>query len=238
LGVGDGGGLVYESSMSLTRFLDKVAQAEGADALHGAMVFVMLERPIDEMISRGLSQGPHHRGTPSPWSHCVLLAEPYRGSETRILDCCIRDARGGLLWDVDAKETLSIIFESTVGKGAGAIYDGRVADYDHARVKARGIKWLPELGRARAAALVAAAEALQAKGIRYDLPGLLREMSRLFVGLTIPPQEGRLFCSAFLQKVYSEVLGADGDFADNVRDEDTTPEDIWYSSKGLSRMDS
>jgi hypothetical protein len=224
--------------MSLTRFLDEVAQTEGSAALHGAIVFVMLERPLDEMIAKGLSRGPHHPGKPSPWSHVVLLAEPYRGSATRILDCCIRDAQGRVVWDTDLKEATQILVASTVGKGAGAIYDGSVAEYDHPRVTARGLKWLPSLAAEQAASLVAAGQRLQASGVRYDLPGLLREMSRLFVGVPIPPQEGRLFCSAFVQKVYSDVLGPAGDFAEDVRDEDTTPDDIWYSAKGRSRIDS
>jgi hypothetical protein len=198
--------------MTLSSFLSDVAKAHGTKALEGAMVFAMLKRPLDELIARALMNGPYHRGKPSPWSHCFLIAEPYRGADTKILDCTIRDAQSRIVWDASLKETLDIVFESTVGKGAGGIYVAKLGDYDDARVTARGVKWLPGLGDDERAGIVAAGYQLVEDKVRYDLPGLLRELARLILGISIPAADKRLFCSAFLQRVYRTALEGLGRF--------------------------
>jgi hypothetical protein len=220
--------------MMLSKFLDAVSRAHGVEALEGAMVFVMLKRPLDELISTALAVGPYHRGKPSPWSHCFLLAEPYRGPQTRILDCTIRDQAGRVLWHATLPETLRVVFESSVGQGAGAIYEASLGDYDDARVLAQGVKWFPGLDADDRRKLVAAARTLKADNVKYDLPGLLREAVRLLTNVEIPSAHNRLFSSAFLQAVYRAALGNVGDFAPKLADADTTPDDIWYSHKGLA----
>jgi hypothetical protein len=220
--------------MILSEFLNDVAQQQGADALHGAMVFAMLKRPLDELIAQALALGPYHRGKPSPWSHCFLLAEPYRGAQTAILDCTIRDAQGKVAWDTSLKETLEILGAAASPKGAGGIYSATVGDYDDAvRVTAFGVRWLPGLAVDQRTAIVTTGQGFQKQGYAYDLPGLVRELVRLLVGVTLPPTDKRLFCSAFLQACYRLALGNVGDFNPGLVDADTTQDDIWYSPKGL-----
>jgi hypothetical protein len=220
--------------MILSDFLNDIAQQYGADALHGAMAFAMIKRPVDELIAHALTFGPYHRGKPSPWSHCFLLTEPYRGKETSILDCTIRDAQGNVAWESTLEETLEILKDAGSPKGAGAIYSGKVGDYDNAdRVTALGVRWLPGLAVAERAGIVSAGLDLQRQGYAYDLPGLMRELVRLLTGVVVPPADKRLFCSAFLQACYRRALGNVGVFNPDLVDADTTPDDIWYSPKGL-----
>jgi hypothetical protein len=220
--------------MTLSQFLSQVAAKHGAASLEGGMVFAMLQRPLDELISHALSNGPYHPGRPSPWSHCFMLAEPFKGPTTKILDCTIRDPAQKVLWNATLAQTLGIVFNSVNGAGAGAIYDGTVGDYDDPHVTARGLKWLPGLSPLERGALVAEAHRLQQQKYAYDLPGLARELVRLLSGIALPPADLRLFCSAFLQKAYRAALGPLADFNGDLRDEDTTPDDIWYSPKGLA----
>ncbi|HEY4158176.1 MAG TPA: metallophosphoesterase [Polyangiaceae bacterium] len=223
--------------MSLSDFLSHVVEAYSPEELEGAMVFAMLARPLDELIAQALRLGPYHPGKPSPWSHCFLIAEPYHGPSTKILDCTIRDAQGKVAWDTPLKEAIEIIFESTVGKGAGKIYDAVVGDYDDDRVTARGLKWLPGLSAPERVAVVSAARDLQKAGVAYDLPGLVRELIRLTLGIKLPAPQNRLFCSSYLQSIYRSGLQALGDFAPGTRTADVTPDDIWYSHKGLCLAD-
>ncbi len=223
--------------MSLSTFLGDIAKAQGADSLHGAMVFVMMDRPLDHMIVNALGLGAYHPGSPGRWSHCFLLAEPFRGPDTAILDCTIRDSAGGIVWDADLRESIEIVLGSTVGGGAGGVYASRVADYDVPRVTDRGVRWLPGLAAASRTAIVASAQKLRAEGYAYDFPGLLRELVRLLTGIAIPGAPRRLFCSAFAQAAYRDALGTAGDFAPRLRTEDVTPDDLWYSRAGVGLAD-
>jgi predicted phosphodiesterase len=222
--------------MILSEFLDRMAARSGADALRGAMVFVALQRPLDDLIRTGLGLGPFHPGQPSLWSHCFLIADQYAGTQTPILDCTIRDSHGAIIWDASLEESLEILFKG-VADTAGGIYDGVVADYDHPRVTIRGLKLLPGLTNDQRTSLVAAGHALQAQGYHYDLPGLFRELVRLLTHIALPAGDRLLFCSAFLQTVYRNALGRDGNFAPGTLSVDVTPDEIWYASLGAKFID-
>ena len=43
--------------MNLSEFLTRAASAHGADTLEGAMIFAMLDRPLDELISQTIPAG-------------------------------------------------------------------------------------------------------------------------------------------------------------------------------------
>jgi len=220
--------------MILSEFLNDVKEQYGADALHGAMVFLMLDRPLDKLIASALAMGPYHKGKPSPWSHCFLITEPYKGPQTAILDCTIRDEQGNVAWETTLKETLEILSGALSSKGAGDIYAAKTGDYDEPqKVTALGVRWLPGLSLEERSKLVAVGQGLQKEGYAYDLPGLIRELVRLLTGIVIPPAANRLFCSSFLQAVYRLALGDPGDFNTGLADADTTPDDIWYAPKGL-----
>jgi hypothetical protein len=75
--------------MNITSYIGSVRQKYGSDKMSGAMVFVNIDRPLDEMIRYALALDKYHLGKPSPWSHCFMISEPYKGGDTGILDCTI-----------------------------------------------------------------------------------------------------------------------------------------------------
>jgi hypothetical protein len=211
--------------MALTDLLSLLASGQGADALEGSIVVARLKRPVDDLISSAMGLGPYHPGKPSPWSHTFLIAEPFHGPGTKILDCTIRTPDGRIDWNDD----LVAILSKGIDKNGG-IYDGVVSDYDDPRITNWGIKWVPTLSSDQRGAIVAAGRHLQAKGYHYDIPGLLRELIRLLTGIPIPVGDKLLFCSAFVQTAY-RAAGA-GDFAPGIASADVTPDDLWFSTVG------
>jgi hypothetical protein len=219
--------------MNISTFLSSVAQAQGADTLRGAIVFVRLQRAIDDVIAAALALGPYHRGSPGPYSHCFLVGADFSGAATPILDCTIRGSRGEVVWDLSLPETLDILARGMGPRGAGGVYAARLGDYDDARVTACGVKWIPNLSVTKRQGVLDAATGLNKnQPVRYDLPGLVRELVRLLTGATLPPTPDRLFCSAFAQASYRTGLGPAGDFASSLAPADVTPDDIWYSTLG------
>jgi hypothetical protein len=216
----------------LSEFLKQAADQAGNPGLfEGAIIFVALERTLDRLIQNALAAGDYHRGTPSPWSHVFLLAEPYHGPETGLVECTVRSEENKIIWDQDHADPIAILWHKDVHSG---ICRGKVGDYDDNRVTRWGIKWLPELLPAQRRALVEDAEDPKWKPYHYDFPGLLRELIRLISGGAIVPPAGEhlLFCSAFVQEVYMDVLGLHGHFVAGVRDDDTSPDDLWYPTVG------
>lgn len=212
--------------MNVTAFLNSVAEDVGEERLEGAIVLLALARPIDDLIRLALATGPYHPGHRSPWSHSILLAEKFRGAETRILDCTVRADDGTILWE---EPLLDFIQRDPTEQGG--IYDGRIGDYDDPRVTNAGVKLLDELTPDERTLILEKGRELQNAGYHYDLPGLVRELVRLLTGIAIPAGEKLLFCSAFCQASYA-ALGQKGDFAPQIATVDTTPDDIWYSARG------
>jgi hypothetical protein len=212
--------------MKLSALLDKLSVDVGAGSLCGAAVLLRLNRPIDDLISKSMALGPYHPGKPSPWSHTVILAEPYAGPKTKILDCTIRDAKGNVDWTSD----LLPILRKGLDKNGG-IYDGTVDDYDDRRVTATGVKHIPSLSAETRQAIVKAGKSLQSQGYKYDIPGLVRELIRLVIHIPAPAGRKLLFCSAFVQKCYRRAKA--GNFNPALSPKDVTPDDIWYSSLGI-----
>jgi|GEM_PF-4314082 len=218
--------------MSVSKFLADVARGYRAETMVGAMVFLRLERPLDQLVRLALANQAPHRGRASPWSHCFLLAEAYHGPDTKIFDCTLRNAQGQVEFAQPLNAALQRLLEAP-----GGIYEGVVGDYDDPCVTARGVKWLPGLDIGEQKALVDQALALKARGVGYDLPRFTRELVALILGSGGRANASSLFASAFAQKVYREALGALGDFASGVHDTDTTFADIWYSHKGIGIVD-
>ena len=212
----------------LSEFLDQAAKQAGDPGLfEGAIIFVALNRTLDHLIQHALAAGDYHRGTPSPWSHTFLLAEAYHGPTTKLIECTVRSKDNKVIWDQDHADPIKIIWHKDVLSG---VCRGEIGDYDDPRVGRWGVKWVPELLPAQRQALVADAADPKWQPYHYDFPGLLRELIRLISGGVIvpPPGQNLLFCSAFVQRVYTDVLGRDGHFAPGIRDEDTSPDDLWY----------
>ncbi len=212
----------------LTPLLQAFTKEIGEEQLVGAIVLCALERPIDDGIRDALGLDPYHRGKAGEWSHTFLIAGPYAGDQTPILDCTIRDPKTG---GVDWNPGLLDILRTGISR-SGGIYSGVARDYDDPRVHPVAIKWLPSLTKEQRAAIVTAAKAIQSEGYHYDVPGLVRELLRLLTEITVPAGKRLLFCSGFCQKAYRAALGKKGDFTDKAKDEDTTPDDLWYSRLG------
>jgi hypothetical protein len=218
--------------VTLSEFLDQaVTQVSDPGIFEGGIVMVSLDRLLDRLIEYALAVDEYHPGTPSPWSHTFLLAEPYHGPTTEIVECTVRTKDNKIIWDQDHVNPLKILFHEDVNSG---ICHGTVGDYDDHRVRRWGIKWIPGLTPTQRHSLAQEATDPKWKPYHYDFPGLLRELIRLATQSMIKPAPGQdlLFCSAFVQRVYSNVLGNAGDFKPGIRDEDASPDDLWYPDLG------
>jgi hypothetical protein len=174
--------------------------------------------------------GDYHKGTPSRWSHNVLVTDPFGTKDTkkiRILDCTIRDKNGKVAWKTDFWEVLTKPLDKQ-----GGIYKGRIGEYADRRVYDYGIKYIPGLSAGDRKNIVARGKALRAEHYYYDIPGLFRKLIYFLSGIQLPPRRGLLYCSAFCQKAYVKALGPNAQFQKKIRTEDTTDDDIWYSTVG------
>lgn len=213
--------------MQVSDLLASVANQVGSATLRGGIVLAALDRPIDKLIRLALGLGPYHPGQESPWSHTFLVAGDFRGKDTPILDCTIRDKNGKVAWD----EPLTDILKDGLAS-AGGIYSGILGDYDDPHVTNVALKLITDLSDDDRTLILSEAEKLQAAGYHYDVPGLVRELVRLLTGISIPAGDRLLFCSAFCQTAYRNAVAIRGDFASDIRSEDVTPDDIWYSPRG------
>jgi hypothetical protein len=210
----------------LLDFLRGVADTHGAASLEGAIVFVACRRDLDDAIRLAMAHNPHHPGEPAPWSHCFLLAAPFTGASTPILDCAIRDASGANIWDLGPMDAAKMLCTAIEGK-AGGIYCSTLGDFEDPHVIDFGVKFLQVTAEQRRSIVDAGFE-LRAEGYHYDFPGLFRELARLFCGITIPEHRKLLFCSAFTQLAYRRALGKEGDFAPTLADDDVDPDALWF----------
>ncbi len=219
----------------LSEFLGQIsADAGPPDVFKGAIVFVSLDRELDRLIQHALGLGPYHRGKPGWWSHTFLLAGPWNGPETPLIEATVRSKENKIIWDQDHADPIKILWHDDVESG---ICTGKVGDYDDPRVGNWGVKWLPHLYPGQRDAIVAAAQDPKWNPYHYDFPGLLRELLRLASGGLIDPPPGKdlVFCSAFVQASYIDALGNAGDFAPGVNTADSTPDDLWYSPLGQTQ---
>ncbi len=116
--------------------------------------------------------------------------------------------------------------------GSGGIYSGLARDYDDPRVHPVAIKWLPSLTKEQRAAIVTAATAIQSEGYHYDVPGLAPGAPPA----PDPDSGPRGQTPPVLQRVLPESIPGrarkEGGLHGPGRDEDTTPDDLWYSPWG------
>jgi hypothetical protein len=220
------------NGLDIPKFLAGFASKYGADALKGAVLLLRLKRPIDDIMSDalGLSCKHFHLG-PSPWSHCVLIIEPYQGinQPIKIFDCTIRDKNGDVDWDMPLQDLLSKPLDQQ-----GGIYPGHVHDYADKRVTRFGIKFMPDLTGPERDSIVASARTLSQMGYHYDIPDLLRALAHIVLNPPLPPPpKGLLHCSGFCQKAYFDALNKKGMFDTSVQHpEDATDDEIWYPDRG------
>jgi len=218
--------------MKISDFLQTQSVKHSPQAMTGGMVFVNLDRPLDQAIRHALGLSTYHPGQPSPWSHCFLLAQPYAGGSTQILDCTIRDSNNGIIWNSSLQDDIKVLTLGMEGR-EGGIYTGRVDDYDNAKVLNCGFYYLPSISLTQRNQIVNAALELQSAGYKYDLPGLLRELFRLLFGIAMKPSSHMLlFCSAFLATTYRNSLGTAWNVVPNVASVDVSPDEIWFSPPG------
>jgi hypothetical protein len=215
--------------MKVSEFVANVAHDVGNEALQGAIILVAIDRPLDHVIQNSLALGPYHPGTPSPWSHTFLLAEAFKGAETRILDCTIRDKDDHIAFDLSLEDMIK-----TVLNKAGRVYSAKLGDYDIDKVHPVGVTLIPDATTAEKEKIIAAGLDLQKQGIHYEFLGLVRELIALLFGIRLPPVGPDLFCSAFCQVCYRDAFGINskGDFRPGVNSKDVTPDDIWFSERG------
>jgi hypothetical protein len=221
---------------NLTDFLTIAARQTDRKATRkAAIIFVSLDRALDRLIQIGQGMGDYHRGIPSPWSHVFLLADDFVDESTPIIECSVRTKENKIIWDdgnppLNLLEVIKDLITENVNSG---ICKGAVGDYNDPHIINVGIKWLPILNESERQAIVDYAGSESWKGTKYDFPGLFRELVRLSSGAAIPGNGDLLFCSAFVQKVYQDVLHNSGTFNRVIVAEDCTPDDIWYSAVGV-----
>ena len=219
--------------MKVSEFVASVASNVGNDALQGAIILVAIDRPLDKLIQKSLALSCHHPGQPSPWSHTFLLAGPFAGANTPILDCTVRDKDG----NISFKMTLIEIIKTIVDKNGG-VYSSKLCDYDIDAVHPVGVKLIPDATPAEMASIVATGLDLQKKKIHYEFLGLVRELIAMLTRIRIKPAGPDLFCSAFCQVCYRAAFGfgptSRGDFLPAVDSKDVSPDDIWFSRKGAN----
>jgi hypothetical protein len=211
---------------SLSAALAAIQSNLGDEMLEGAVVFVSIDRTIDRLIQYALALGPHHPGSPSIWSHCFILLEPFTGPATRIADASIRDEHNVPIRDGE----MDLLLGAKVSSG---VCSGTIADYDNLPLTAAGVKWLPDLGPESRHSICAVAQSGRWSACRYDVGGVLRELIRLMTAgiVTIPAPENPVSSAGHVQAAYfepTEVLFA------QIAGDAVTPDDIWYSTVGLS----
>ena len=216
--------------MKVSDFVKNVSNKYGPDKLEGAMLMLNIDRLLDNIIRWAFSLDGFHRGQPGLWSHCVLIAAPFNGDSTPILDCTIRDSKNRVIWNPTLLDDIDSIF----GGNAGGIYSGKISDYDSENVKDCGVYFLPHISKDKRHQIVLEGQRLQGQGYHYDLPGLVRELIRLLLGKTYSGNNKLLFCSAFLAMAYREALGLAWTVAPSVPTDDITEDDIWYSKTGIT----
>jgi hypothetical protein len=215
---------------TLVEFLTDFAAKRGPQSLEGAILLLRLDRPIDDLVASAMGLGDYHKGTPSRWSHNVLVTAPFGTKDPKkipILDCTIRDKNGKVDWKTDFSQVLTKPLDKQ-----GGIYKGWIGEYADDRVYDYGVKYISGLTASQRRDIVAAGKALYAQKYFYDIPGLFRKLVYYLTKIQLPPTNGLLYCSAFCQQAYSDALGVH--FQPNIRNEDTTDDDIWYSSVGDS----
>ena len=217
--------------MKVSEFVASVAKEFGDEALKGAIILVAIDRPLDHLIQTSLALGPYHPGKPSPWSHTFLLAGAFKGAETPILDCTIRDENGNIAFNVTLEEMIK-----TVLNKAGGIYWSKLEDYDIPQVHPVGVKLIEDATAEERDKIIAAGLDLKKENIHYEFLGLVRGLIALLFHIKLKPIGEDLFCSAFCQVCYRAAFGAGpnskGDFLPGVHSKDVTPDDIWFSRKG------
>jgi len=227
-------------STLIPNLLRRFDQHYPGNALMGAILLLKIDRETDNWISpaMGLCRRWRRSGLPSPWSHNVLITEPYDQdmSKIPILDCTIRAKDGTVDWN----QKLSDSFGQPIDQ-QGGIYAGCVDEYCKTPVTLAGIKFLPDISDSQRKAIVAEGTKLYGKNYHYDIPGLFSELVR-FISIEqimFASTPGLLFCSAFCQAAY---MNADKtfQFATAVPEKDfpavpdylTTDDDVWYSKFG------
>jgi hypothetical protein len=220
--------------VKVSDFVGSVASTVGNDALQGAIILVAIDRDLDRMIQKSLALDCFHPGKPSPWSHTFLLAAPFTGPDTPILDCTIRDEKGHIAFKLKLIDMIK-----TVLNKAGGVYSSKLSDYDIDQVHPVGVKLIPDATLAERVSVVAIAIDLQKKKIHYEFLGLVRELIRmLFPFIPIKPLGPDLFCSAFCQFCYRAAFGtgptSKGDFLPGLDSKDVSPDDIWFSRAGAN----
>jgi len=135
--------------MTVSEFAANVASIVGNDAMQGAIILVAIDRTVDRLIQKSLALSCHHPGKPSPWSHTFLLAAPFQGASTPILDCTVRDSKG----NIDLHPKLFDILKTIVDKNGG-VFGGELGLYDIDQVHPVGVKLISDAAPAERASII------------------------------------------------------------------------------------
>jgi hypothetical protein len=221
----------------IPRLLREFDQDYPGRTLKGAILLLKINREADNLISPAMGLcWRYHWGSPSPWSHNVLITGAYDRDMRRIpiLDCTIRTKEGKVDWDQKLLGSIGKPIDKQ-----GGIYAGTVAEYCDEHVTLAGIKFLHRISDSARDAIVNAGKALYARRHYYDIPGLFRALARFASGdqVMLPGSRRLLFCSAFCQKAYMDADHRH-QFAKKFKEfhavpaDLTTDDDVWYSELG------
>jgi hypothetical protein len=201
---------------------------------HGAVILCNRADWVDDVIR--LAQKDAFPGTKrrSLWSHCLIVAEPYRGEDTLVMESTVPVIDS-------AKRALD---------AAGAILAGKWGGVRCSRLKSlyRG-SWMPNmavldfsLSSQQATRAIGEGRKMEKDRTYYPAVGLAGTWAfyfvwRLFKKIGIPvsknmanplteSNKNHLYCSAFVQKCYL-AAGPQYDFTGAFATTSTSPEHLW-----------
>jgi len=205
---------------------------------HGAVILLNRADWVDDVIRVAERDGFEPRMTRrSLWSHCLIVAEPYRGDETWTLESTVPAI-------TSAAKALAAAVKMLEGRWGGVRW-GHLGEIYSAAKKPNMAVMDFGLGSAQAGLAVRDGDRMERSRTYYPAAGLVGTWAFYVwwslmrrIGLAVPRNvqnpltestPKHLYCSAFVQKCYL-AAGRQYDFTGDFAATATSPEHIWRSA--------